>query len=65
MYVYINCTSPKIDSVAKPGKELSTNFNDTSLFSELHVITSGLASIFDIKQTALNKVTQSKLDLIP
>lgn len=65
MYVCINYTSPKTDSAAKPGKELSPNFNDTSLFSELHVITSGLASIFDIKQTVLNKFTQSNLDLIP
>lgn len=44
---------------------MSPNFNGTSLFSELHIITSGLASIFDIKQTALNKITQFKLDLIP
>lgn len=41
------------------------NFDGTSLFSELQIITSDLASIFVIKQTALNKMTQSKLDHIP
>jgi len=44
---------------------MSPNFNGTSLFSQLHIITSGLASIFGIKQTLLNKITQSKLDVIP
>lgn len=54
-----------MDLVKNPGKEImSSNFNSTSLFSELHLIASDLTSILDIKHISLNKVSQSKLDLI-